>query len=311
MLVSGSKHLWSPNGNDWFQLEYAVKTPGGFIKLGGSASGAPLPELGDQRHFVSNWGWQVTPGLQSNLYFLSGGCCSSTMFDARSDGGVYDDIAWGQPFSMAYGRKLSVTEPITVQTTVAAETPTTKTATVTKISKRLSETEPITVQTTVAAETPTTKTATVTKISKRLSETANSPASTVATTPKLPTWSLAADLTTTSTTHALTTAREIISTVGAKSQSTRSWATGVIVGGLFGLVIALCLIAVVFVVLWRRKEGGNKTQAEFTYDNPTFISLPGNAAGSKTEPFPDSSESAHATVEAREEEEFAKSEATA
>jgi hypothetical protein len=195
MLVSGSKHLWSPNGIDWFQLQYAVKTPGGFIKLGGSASGAPMPELGDYRKFISNWGWEVAPGLQSNLFFLSGGCCSSTLFDATTDGGVYEEIAWGQPFSMAYGRKLSVT-----------------------------------------TQTPTKKTVPVPENTRRPSETANLPASTVTTTRK----ALA------TTKPPLTTTREINSTAAAKPQSTRSRATGRIVGIVLGFgLVTVCVIAVV------------------------------------------------------------------
>ena len=77
--------MWSPDGVGW------VKPAAYHTHHGGSAKGYPVANgRGDLRDFLSFWGH----GKPST----KGGCCSTTPFEARSDGGQ-----WGLSFTVKIG----------------------------------------------------------------------------------------------------------------------------------------------------------------------------------------------------------------
>mmetsp|Transcript_106189 Transcript_106189/g.265974 ORF Transcript_106189/g.265974 Transcript_106189/m.265974 type:complete len:88 (+) Transcript_106189:1-264(+) len=82
MLVSNSKHLWSPNGESW---EEPVYFDGSDKVLGGSAPFWPRQNSNhpmDQRKHLSFWGVEAAEG----------GCCSPAL-----SGEV---ASWKQAFTM-------------------------------------------------------------------------------------------------------------------------------------------------------------------------------------------------------------------
>eukprot|EP00729_Bicosta_minor_P022438 gene22438-biopygen31389 len=89
MLQAHDKHQWSPNGVDWFAVEFANT-----YDNGGSAEWWPRDKgrEGDARMHLSYWG-REKDGIHT------GGCCStSTLVGDTANPGW-----WGEPFTLSYG----------------------------------------------------------------------------------------------------------------------------------------------------------------------------------------------------------------
>eukprot|EP00729_Bicosta_minor_P032758 gene32758-biopygen12650 len=113
MLQAHDKHQWSPNGVDWFAVEFNNKSDSG---NGGSASWWPRDKgiEGDARNHLSFWGVDVDT--------FTGGCCSTSAVVNVSHSSAIDivnGINWGHPFTLSYALPLQPLPPSTTMTLVA------------------------------------------------------------------------------------------------------------------------------------------------------------------------------------------------
>ena len=96
MLQANNKHQWSPNGVDWFAVEFYSKYNGG------SASWWPRDKGCEEgaRQYLSFWGRDIVSSSNP------GGCCSTSTAVANT--------GWGQSFTLSYGLPLQFHPPHTV-----------------------------------------------------------------------------------------------------------------------------------------------------------------------------------------------------
>lgn len=75
MLQAANKHLWSPDGVEWYAVKFDSRAGGSYN--GGSALGWPRGNglEGDERQYLSMWG--------SN-YGQNGGCCSTSYSESKT-----------------------------------------------------------------------------------------------------------------------------------------------------------------------------------------------------------------------------------
>lgn len=113
MLQAHDKHQWSPNGVEWFAVDFVSRRSS---HKGGSAAGWPRDNAeGDARSYLSFWGYD------GRFTTLSGGCCSSSTSVDQTYPSLPDHTfkEWGQSFTVSYALLLQPLPPNTGMSLVA------------------------------------------------------------------------------------------------------------------------------------------------------------------------------------------------